>query len=184
MQQQPVATAAAWWTVAMHLWLSPVTKRSLFLLVLHCASGVWDIHPFPIVSTIIRQVQKELGRWHHGLVQSLLLSEIPSATTESVWFGPHLSKLPTACVWLLKGNEDLILGEGTDCVCTWQPTSCYSWDCLRHSVGAHEWAHLTEKKMSILSKESLNLSTSGRNIFPSLPALFKTLDGTEVNIRA
>lgn len=50
--------------------------------------------------------------------------------------------------------------------------------------GAQEWAHLTGKKMSILSKELLNLSASGRDTFPSLSFLFKTLDRTKADVRA
>ena len=41
-----------------------------------------------------------------------------------------------------------------------------------------------KKKMSILSKELLNLSASGRDTFPSLSFLFKTLDRTKADVRA
>lgn len=129
-------------------WVSWVAKRSFFLLVLYCTSeaclmGSVTVINLSVVSTIIRQVQKVLGSWVCGRIQFVLLFELWSVSTESIWLAPHLSKLPTACVWLLKNNENLILGEGTDCVCTWQPTSCCSWDCLRHSM--EQWAHLTEK---------------------------------------
>lgn len=144
--------------------------------------GSGTVIHLPTVSTIIRQVQKELWSWRRGYIQFVLLFEIWRVETESMWFDPHLSKLPTACVCLLKSNENLILGEGTDCVCTWQPTSCSSWDCLWHSMEFMSGLIWQEKKVSVLCKETLNLSASGRNTCTSLSSLFKTLDGTQANI--
>lgn len=60
----------------------------------------------PFVPAIIREVQKRPGSWGCGHRSVDAALRVLKCRNHSIWRALHLSKLPTACLWLLKNNEN------------------------------------------------------------------------------
>lgn len=85
-------------------------KRPPFPLVQHCKSQAWPgrcvWHTAFFPSSIIREIQKLPVSWGCGHRSVVAALRVLKCHNHSIWRALHLSKLPTACLRLLKDNEN------------------------------------------------------------------------------